>query len=250
MEEISVGIIGSGNVAAHLLAIFSQKGISVEGLWARNTSKALKLATENNCIAISSLKDFSKETILFVCISDNSLTHFDVPNATLISVSGNFDIHSSNAFAGVFYPLQTFHSEQKVNWKNTPIFIESEDENLRNSLVKLAHLINAKPIIASVETRQKIHLTAVYVNNFTNLILSEAKDIAKKNHLDFNWFEPLLTETISKRMHLNGDLQTGPAKRGDYSTIQNHLQQLSSEEKELYFQLSNSLLKKYNHEQL
>jgi hypothetical protein len=42
------------------------------------------------------------------------------------------------------------------------------------------------------------------------------------------------------------DAQTGPAKRNDQIVIENHLQQLTGEQKEIYRLVSDSISKTYN----
>ena len=73
-----------------------------------------------------------------------------------------------------------------------------------------------------------LHLAAVFVNNFTNHMLVQGREIALKAGFSFEILSPLIQETIAKALELGPEnSQTGPAVRNDKNTIEKHLELLS-----------------------
>jgi hypothetical protein len=71
--------------------------------------------------------------------------------------------------------------------------------------------------------RSVLHLAAVLVNNFTNHLFVQAKELMDKERMSFDLLKPLIAETVNKLNNLTPlDAQTGPAKRNDESTIRLH----------------------------
>ena len=72
-----------------------------------------------------------------------------------------------------------------------------------------------------------MHLSAVFINNFTNQIYRIAHELTDKENLDFDILKPLINETAHKVNNLSPYLaQTGPAKRNDKKVIKKHLRLL------------------------
>lgn len=129
---------------------------------------------------------------------------------------------------GVFYPLQTFSTERKVDFRDLPLFIEASDMQSSEVLEKLGKSIGGKVCFADTEHRRMLHLAAVFVSNFTNHMLTEGKEIALRAGFQFDVLKPLIQETISKAMDIGPEFsQTGPAIRNDRNTIEKHLELLS-----------------------
>jgi predicted short-subunit dehydrogenase-like oxidoreductase (DUF2520 family) len=150
--------------------------------------------------------------------------------------------------AGVFYPLQTFSKGRDISLKDVPFFIEAKDEDITRTLGKLAEALGGKVFFADSERRKLLHVSAVFVNNFTNYMLTEGTDLALKAGFSPEILEPLIEETISKALEYGAhNSQTGPAVRNDLDTIAKHLDLLSfsPELQKLYSEVTQSLLKRY-----
>ena len=76
-----------------------------------------------------------------------------------------------------------------------------------------------------------------------------SSELMKKNNLDWELLLPLLKETISK-IEVNSpfESQTGPARRNDNTVIQDHLNMLENEQKEIYQILTKNIIKTYNND--
>lgn len=97
----------------------------------------------------------------------------------------------------------------------------------------------------NTEQRQTLHLSAVFVNNFTNQLYRIAHEISDAKSINFDVLKPLIQETARKVKTLSPYMaQTGPAKRNDKKTIKRHLKQLENEEhREIYELLTASIQK-------
>lgn len=246
----SISIIGTGNVAFHLGNAFFEQGIQIDFVAGRNLIEAGKLAIQWNASVAHSYNVINSDLIL-LCISD------DVINLVLEQLDENIPVaYTSGAVdlsklkrkenIGVFYPLQTFSKDKSINLFEVPFLIESSDSELSQRLFDLAWKLSRKVIFASSEERKKIHLAAVWVNNFTNHMVYQAKDYLDQQSLDWELLIPLLTETIDKIKTMDPfDAQTGPARRKDKQTIEAHLTMLNEKQKALYLTISKSITDTY-----
>lgn len=248
----SVIILGSGNLATHLTKTFIKcKTIDLIQVYSRNLENITYL---NGKVNITDDLQLLKEADIYVIsISDNAISNF----SKNLSLKGKLVVHTSgsvplndlkgNFEKGVFYPLQTFTKEKKVKFKNIPICIETESNDQLEKLEKLASAISKNVYIINSKQREKLHLSAVFINNFTNHLYSIAEEICKENKVPFEILLPLIKETAKKVSVMSpSESQTGPAKRNDTKTIEQQLEQLSDNQKEIYTILTKSIIKKYN----
>jgi len=245
-EVNSIVIIGSGNVGSHLAKLFKHHSIEVKH-YNRNKENATFLD-------LSSINEVRNSWII-ICVNDDAIqTIIDRIHTSnnLLYTSGAVSIKQLhfNGNLGVFYPLQTFSKDKHINYDEIPFLIEGSCPAFEQSILMWFHFITTL-IPTDSEKRKKIHLIAVFINNFTHHIHYLAQQLSQKHSVDSTIFKALINETFDKIQHDNLYIsQTGPAKRGDYETIQTHLELLSEEEQLVYKTLTNSILKTYNHEEL
>ncbi len=251
---MKVLIVGTGNVARHLAERFQEKDIAfaVKG---SSDEKSKRFADEFNVPYLKSDEKPYAFELALLCVPDRLLNELlptyakYLPSAT---VSGAFSIeHLQSTFPiGVCYPLQTF-STVKPDWSKIPFFIESPDARFERKLFELGEQLGKCAEIMSSENRVHLHITAVFVNNFVNHLHVLAQEYATSKGIDFSHFAALIEET--QRKITNGtftDQQTGPARRGDISTIEQHLSLLPEPLKDLYKNLSSDILKRYHNKTL
>ena len=125
---------------------------------------------------------------------------------------------------GVFYPLLSFTGEGD-DFRKAPLLLEGEDEDTLRRLQSLADTLGTKWCVADSEKRGKVHLAAVFANNFVCRMQSLAKELCDRGGVDYELLKPLIV-TAAEKMTREGvdphDCQTGPAARGDLSTIERH----------------------------
>lgn len=246
----SISIIGTGNVAFHLGNAFFEQGIRIDSVVGRNLEDAQKLANTWNSNASNNYSEISSDLVL-LCISDdaiNSVVEQISENISIAYTSGAVDLSGlkRRKNIGVFYPLQTFSKDRSINLFEVPFLIESTDPELAQNLFDLAWKLSRKVIFASSEERKKYHLAAVWVNNFTNHMVYQAKHYLDDQKLNWEVLLPLLTETVEKIKTMDPfNAQTGPARRNDQQTIEAHKAMLTEQQKELYTALSKSITDTY-----
>lgn len=246
----SVIILGGGNVASHLTrAFFKSKKVDLVQVYSRKLLQIEKWRDKTSITDdLTKLKDAD---VYIISISDDAIEQFSKE----LQLAGKLVVHTSGSVhmdalktdrKGVFYPLQTFTKGKKVNFKKIPICIETSEKEDLLTLEKLATKISKKVFIIDSDQREKLHLGAVIVNNFTNHLYSIGKEICDKNDVPFEVLLPLIEETTRKVKTMAPlDAQTGPAKRNDRKTIEKQISQLTGNQKEIYKIITQSIVETY-----
>lgn len=243
---IKVALVGTGAVSTHLKEVFSNApGVDlVQVIQSRgNTmSKTLK----------SHKKDGNEEQIdiYIIAVSDDAIhivsEQFKDSNQLIVHTSGSVSMEAlpKEVRSGVFYPLQTFSKDRKVDFKTIPICIEASENNDLELLRRLAASISDSVYKISSEQRKSLHLAAVFINNFTNHLYHIGSEICEINRVPFEVLKPLLLETAKKAVELSPiNAQTGPAVRNDSKTIEKQLDQLKNEnQRSIYKVLTKSII--------
>lgn len=242
---ISVVILGSGNVASQLIKAFLKiDTINLKQVYTRNQEDINTLKDSINTTNDISLLKQADVTI--IAVSDDAISSISshIKNSFVVHTSGSVDMKSLNNIGrkGVFYPLQSFSKKKKVDFKNIPICLESETNEDLLKLEELVSLLQSKSYILSSQQRKKIHVAAVFANNFSNHMYTIANEICEKYNIPFDILHPLIEETSNKIKNLTPEkAQTGPAKRNDAETIENHLNLLSEKQQEIYLKITQSI---------
>ena len=250
----SISIIGSGNVATQLGKSLVENDIVVSHLHSRDSTRAEALA--NILGATVCPIDSLPNQLTIVCVSDDAISEVinQIPqNIPVVYTSGSVGIDElpQRNQLGVFYPLQTMSKSVKVDMQEVPFLLESKSEILLETVQELAANLSPNCYVVSSEQRRKIHMAAVWINNFTNHIVYQAQKITQEQDLDYQLLLPLLKETLQKLDNQSAfDAQTGPARRGDQKTIDKHLDSQSGTAKELYALLTKSIKETYKNEKL
>lgn len=246
---IKVTLVGTGTVSTHLLKVFSKAdGVGVlQVIPSRGDtlSKVLNAAPRQN----NGDHKVEQPDIYIIAVNDDAISsvseQFTKSKRLIVHTSGSvsMDTLPTGVRKGIFYPLQTFSKEKKVDFKTIPIGIEADKREDLELLRKLASSISESVYEISSKQRSSLHLAAVFVNNFTNHLFQIANEICDDNEVSFDILKPLITETVQKINSLSPiEAQTGPAKRNDDKTIEKHLKQLKSEiHKDVYRILTKSI---------
>jgi predicted short-subunit dehydrogenase-like oxidoreductase (DUF2520 family) len=122
--------------------------------------------------------------------------------------------------------------------------IDASDADTLDLLEGLAHTISANVVEGDDDYRLKLHLAAVFCNNFTNHLYSLMDDYCRKHGIPFSLLIPLICETALRLEEMSpAEAQTGPAIRGDEATIEKHLALLADDERlrDVYVLLTKSI---------
>ena len=245
---LKVVIIGSGNVAHHLIQAFEKSAqIMLVQVYARNPEKLAHLLPEDRITG--SLKSLADADIYIISVTDDAITEV----SSQLDFSGKFVVHTSGSVSmeqingknrrGVLYPLQTFSKDKQVDFSLVPICLETEFTADYVLLDKLANIISGSVYRVDSEQRKALHVSAVFVSNFTNHMYAIGSTVCEQNDIPFDILKPLILETAAKIKSLTPlQAQTGPAIRNDRTTIKKHLEFLEDEHlREIYAILTKSI---------
>jgi predicted short-subunit dehydrogenase-like oxidoreductase (DUF2520 family) len=247
---MQIVIIGSGNVAYHLAKAFISNAIPLVQIFGRNEQELKTISGE---LEISfSTKNLSDADLYIICVSDHSVENVSSlitkKNCLVAHTSGSLpiDILKGEYRKSSVYPLQTFSKAKKMEYRNIPFFIEAENDEDSKVLFDIASSISENVMESTYEKRKYIHLTAVFACNFVNHLFSRAKEISDSQDIPFNYFFPLIDETIQKIYEFEPkSAQTGPAVRNDKRILEIHEQLLKDESLEIYKTMNHSIQKMY-----
>ncbi|HOX81628.1 MAG TPA: DUF2520 domain-containing protein [Chryseolinea sp.] len=260
MKPSTVSFIGSGNLAWHLAPALDNTDFAVREVYSRNPAHAAALVGRLYEAEVKATLDFSTSNshIFIIATSDEAIEEIAqeiiLPeNAILIHTSGSQPLsllgYAATPNIGVFYPLQTFSKSKKTDFKEVPVFIESENSETEKVLQLMAKAISKNFFKITSQERKVLHVSAVFASNFTNHMLLIAQELMKENNLSFDWLKPLIAEMINKSLTIGPEnAQTGPARRGDFEILDKHLEFLSGDEStaELYKIISQDIVDRYH----
>lgn len=240
---IKITIIGSGNVAQHLIDAFAKsKSTEVIQVFSR-TKKQIIPNFDSNKI-INDWNDFAIADLYIIAVSDDAIadvsSQLSFENRLVVHTSGTapLTVLNDKNKKGVFYPLQTFTKGKTIDFKTIPLCLETEFEEDYAILKEVALSISDNIYEINSQQRKALHVAAVFVNNFTNYLYQLGNDICLENHVPFEILKPLILETANKLLTLSPqDAQTGPAKRNDISTIEAHESFLSNENQSTIYKI-------------
>lgn len=244
-----LSIVGLGNVGSHLFDAFAQEKIKITHVVSRSEPSQRVLAKSE---WIQDLKELPSGQLVIICVPDDLIDSIigEIPaDCPIAYTSGSVSLSNlpERNELGVFYPLQTFTKDSPINIFEVPFFIEARSTDFASELFDLAWVISRNVSYASSADRKKMHLAAVFINNFTNHLAHISKQYLESENLDFNHLKPLLKET-AKKLDTQDPLaiQTGPARRNDQEIIQEQIDALENPiQKELYRLFSKSIHQTY-----
>ena len=245
---IKIAIIGGGNVASHLTkAFYETKEVSLVQVYARNIAQIEHL--KHHTSITNSLELLIDADVYILAVSDDAISEVSSKingNRLVVHTSGSASLESlqNKGRKGVFYLLQSFSKGKTVNFNKIPFCLEAENKKDLELLETLAKSIGSKIYHINSKQRKSLHAAAVFVNNFTNHMYKIGADICQEHQVPFEVLQPLIQETALKIKKLSPEAaQTGPAKRNDQETIQNHLKLLNKEQQEIYQLITKSIQK-------
>lgn len=232
---IKVVLIGSGNLAHHLIEAFAKsKKVEIIQLLARQKESVTPLFDSNKIT--SNYDELIEADVYIISVSDDAIATV----SSQLPFDNRLVVHTSGAVAmnaldtknrkGIFYPLQTFTKNKSVDFSQIPICLESQNKTDFELLKNLGESISNSVVQINSDQRKALHISAVFVNNFVNHLYQIGNEICIENNVSFEILKPLILETANKIMTLSpAAAQTGPAIRNDNQTIEAHLDLLSNE---------------------
>lgn len=228
---MKVVIIGTGNTATVLGKKLRLAGHNIVQVFGRDSSDASALAYELDTESTNYWNVVNRAADLYIiAVSDFAvgeiIKELNFPEKTVVhtAASVSIDIFKEKAdHYGILYPLQTLSKNSK-DIPDVPFIIDASDPKTLLMLDELAHTMSNQVVRANDIDRVKLHLAAVFCNNFVNHLYSLAENYCIREGLDFRLLQPLILETAMKIQNESpANVQTGPAERHDEETIQTHM---------------------------
>lgn len=243
-----ITIIGSGNVAQHLIKAFTKSElVEIVQVYSRK-KETLSSLIEFDKIT-SDFEELQESDLYIIAVSDKAIAdvskQLPFQNRIVVHTSGaaSLDVLDAKNRKGVFYPLQTFSKNKEIDFSIIPLCLEAENTFDFRVLETVAKSVSNAVFAINSDQRKALHVAAVFVNNFTNHLYHIGQEICEEHQVPFEILRPLIQETAEKINTLNPvDAQTGPAKRNDSVTIDAHLAYLTSEnQKNIYKLITQSI---------
>ena len=244
-----ISIVGSGNMANQLIHSFSFTDNAVEAVECRSPQTLVNYKDGY----IGSPGTFKGELDLrILAVNDNAISevaaHYEDDILT-VHCSGSADISELGDVknSGVFYPLQTVKASQPVSLSEVPFLLEASNPSDLGVLQEIAKSISNKTQECDSAKRRQVHLSAVFVSNFVNLLHQMAFELLDQNDLDSGLLHVLSMRNIDNIFSMGAqESLTGPAKRMDFITIQKHLEMLKDNlsSQDVYTLLSNEIIRR------
>jgi len=237
MFKNGISIIGAGNVAYHIAKAINNAGYNIIQIISRTRNAAEELANEINAEGIDDFQkiDLSVDLIIIAVNDDdiiNVISKINFGDSLLVHTAGSVDMNIFEPYLinyGVFYPVQTFSKAREIDFSDIPICIEANNNSNQNLLLQFAEKICKNVSIINSSQRKKIHLAAVFANNFVNHMYHVSSNLLSDEGIPFDILKPLIKETAMKVMdNTPNKMQTGPALRNDNIIIKKHLEMLNN----------------------
>lgn len=241
---MKTAIIGSGNVAFHLIKALGKKSEAIEVNPRSFVGLPLDADAYLICVSDDAIKDVAHR--LHNTLGEKSDTAF------VAHTSGSTPISVLSAIfpeCGVVYPMQTFSKTDILDYSTIPFFIEGNSETATSRFIEMAYIMSDNIREADSETRQRLHLGAVFACNFTNRMYDIADTLLRNNGMTIEVLIPLIEKCVDKIKTMTPHLaQTGPAVRRDMTTISAHrmLLEKNPDFLEVYNIMTKSIINEYN----
>lgn len=254
---MKIVMIGAGNLATNLGSALLEAGHDFIQVYSRTIESAQSLATKLGGAPTTDLNALNRDADVYIFAVKDSVLGELIPTVckgreqkVFLHTAGSMPLDVFKGMAlhyGVLYPMQTFSKSKQMDFKEVPVFIETNDVFAAEKIVRMAESITDRIYSLSSEDRKYLHLAAVFACNFANHCYSMAADILDRRNIPFDVLLPLIDETARKVHELPPDeAQTGPAVRFDENVIRSQSMMLKDNPlmKDLYERMSVSINRK------
>lgn len=254
---MKIVLIGAGKLAWHLGPALQKAGADLVEVYSRKLENANALSSRVGALAFNQIDQLTKTADLYIlAVADQAISTVAQQLSNKLGVHHNM-VHTSGAtpslvlkeFAhsyGVFYPLQSFSKEIAVDFTKVPFCVSANDDVLKAKLLGLAQKLSPLVYELNDAQRTQLHVAAVFANNFVNHLIGISHDLLSEAAIPKNILQNIIRTTILQlETGQAKDLQTGPAIRRDWDTLERHQKLLVDQPDvlEIYKQISDKIIK-------
>lgn len=262
-KNIKITVIGAGKLAFSIVPAMFEKNYKIISVFDIHKESAAELAIKYNIRKYSdALFDIEKETnLFFLTVPDCeirkvagllSLLELNFSESLFVHFSGSRNIHvldtlkNKGAMVASFHPMQTFPNRKKTSIKNSFVAIESDVSAVADFLKEIAEDLELQAIEIKPEEKVYYHLLGVFASNFLtgNMYIAEScSEFINGSDKDlYKLLKPIVNSTYSNISKYGAvESLSGPIERGDFETVEMHVNALRNNSELILHYLANSL---------
>lgn len=267
----SIGVIGAGRLGCALGIGLKSLGFQINGIYSKSDESHQYLTTKLNITSQNDLYFTIKESdIIFITVPDMEIANIVISISTLFKeqeiIQKKHFFHCSGflsskeldplkalgASTGSLHPLQTFANKED-GWKSLFGICFAFDGGCQSKEIAeyIANRFEGQMFLVDEAQKTLYHVAACMVSNYCITLCAAASkilnSISLENKISPTAFIPLLERTVENIKILGAsNALTGPILRGDYTTVNAHIQELDKkmpEMAEIYKSLGRCTLK-------
>lgn len=259
---MKIGFIGAGKVGVSLGKYMKERGLVISGYYSKSMDSAKWAADFTDSEYYSDLTELVKDSdIVFTTVPDGvipvvaeMLADKNIEGKCICHCSGaeNSDIferlRQKGAYAYSIHPLCAVSSCQH-GWKDleNAYFTVEGDEKLLYKINKLIEGLGNQVEVINPKMKVKYHMAAVFASNLVVGLYEEAANMLQECGFSRQFSQSALLSLFgnnAQNIVKKGTTEalTGPAERGDVTTVEKHLCVSEGENREIYRLLSKRLI--------
>jgi predicted short-subunit dehydrogenase-like oxidoreductase (DUF2520 family) len=243
-----IALIGNGNLAWHLSRAMRHAGLEIHAQLSRHSEESQGWELHSSWETMPADLD-----VYFLAVPDGAIAEVCAnisDQATVVHFAGGSDIEAiSHSHRAVCWPCQTLTRGTEIDYTSIPVLYECSD--VRTELIIEQTLKKAWGTWTKADGKQRLaaHAAAVFSNNFTNHMQHIAHQLLHEAGLPKQLLHPMVKAHMQLLdNHEPSQVQTGPAKRNDVTTLQRHIHILQHHPdwKKLYEGISEDIITTYH----
>ncbi len=249
-------LIGTGRVAFHLGHAFKRAGFTIGAVVGRNAARAAALARELECDARMTGEELPTCEAVILAVSDSAITEvaraLDTRSSVLIHTSGasSLDVLSPHDHRAALWPIMTLSPGAPMDLGTIPLVTDANTPEAQRVVNALAHAVSRQVVELVHAKREVLHAAAAISTNFPLFLLARAEGMLTAEGIDPSLLMPSF-QAMAEKAAIIGAVEalTGPARRGDITTLRHHIDRLTSdpELRRVYVQISRMILEAHGH---
>jgi predicted short-subunit dehydrogenase-like oxidoreductase (DUF2520 family) len=252
----SILLIGTGRMAYHLGHAIKHAGLPLIGVAGRDAEKLADIGRFLSSPTHRLDRALPEADLAIIATSDDSIrevaARLPSSKGVVAHTAGavGLDVLAPHAHRAVIWPVQTLSHGAPIDLSDVPMAVDASSPEAEAAILRLARAISGSVLQLPHRQRELLHLTAVLASNFPVFLMHEAQRLLKQEKLPPNLLMPLWKLTAQKVTTIGpAEALTGPARRGDITSVKRHLELLQGEAdlRRAYAQLSSMVLKAHGH---
>ncbi len=234
--QAGILLVGTGRAAYHLGHAIARSGQTLVGVAGRNTALTEALAQALGTAAFALDAPLPDAALNLLAVSDDAITavgaRLGARSGVVVHLSGASELDRllPHAHRGVLWPVMSLSPGAPLDLREVPMVVDANGPQAREALLRLAKGLSGHVEELGGEQRRLVHLAAVVAANFPVALFAEARALLLKNDIGPDLLTPLWTSTAAKAAAVGPEAAlTGPARRGDRSTVDRHLALLATD---------------------